>query len=106
MDLEKTLNNLKKSKTGFFNMDNFFVNFDTFKLNLLYRYKIYGREYFNIISQNVNLEYGGESCYRFTQELVHERHVLYIFKNKFFKETMTLSYQLFIGEYELAKNNN
>jgi len=117
MNLQKTLNNLKKSKTGFFNMENFFVNFDTFKVNLLYKYKNGHREYNVFLINRNNLEDNGNSCCYKIQIKVEQvirpegwvnqhAEILYFFKNKLNTGIMNLSYQLFIGEYELAKNNN
>jgi hypothetical protein len=94
MKLDKTLNNLRKTNKGFFNLENYFLNYDLLKYGLECSYTYNGViKFYKIDKENLKSK---TDASKHSFKLYNE---IYIFKNILSYEDMILPYQLFVGNF-------
>lgn len=99
MRLDKTLGNLRKTKEGFFNIENGFLNCDLLKKGLVCFNRISTNGINKIVINNFTIcdGYFGKS-----KRIVFDT-ICYYFINDFSRKEMTLLKQLYIGDYNKLK---
>ncbi len=97
MKLDKTLGNLRKSRVGFFNITDYFVNHDLLKNRLNYKVINYGS--FIYLKERFFTFVGGS--YNFYHI---SGHFHYFFINELDLIQMFTARQMYVGDLEILKN--
>lgn len=104
MKLDKTLGNLRKSRIGFFNLTDYFVNCDLLKKGLVCFYRISGNMngINKIVINNFTISDEPHGYFGKSKRIVFDTFC-YCFINDFSRKEMTLLKQLYIGDYNKLK---